>query len=209
MRKTLSALLALLMLLGTFGCAKHPSPSTRPTEREGTQQTTQTQPPTQSTTVPPITTVPQIGTEPTTIPVTTAPVTTAPTTAPTTVPVTTTQPTPQEPVVTAYSNSTFVRVKDYIPDIAVELRYSGTNNFMGKAIYDFDDAYLRYGTVKKLIKVQDALREQGLSLKIWDAFRPAGAQYILWDACQNDTYIDDPSVRFSSQIGRASCRERV
>ena len=49
----------------------------------------------------------------------------------------------------------FVMVKTYIPDIQVELRYATTQNFTGQRIYDFSDAYLRYGTVKKLMLVQE------------------------------------------------------
>ena len=44
----------------------------------------------------------------------------------------------------------FVRVADWIPDIYTDLRYAADNNFTGQAIYNFSDAYLRYGTVQKL-----------------------------------------------------------
>jgi len=80
----------------------------------------------------------------------------------------------------------------------VELRYATTDNFTGTVIYEFEDAYLRYGTVKKLAKVQEALREKGLRLKIWDAFRPAGAQFLLWEAFPNATYVSNPNKGYSS-----------
>ena len=51
-------------------------------------------------------------------------------------------------------NDEYVLVKKYIPDIYVELRYATENNFTGVKIYDFTEAYLRYGTVKKLTQVQ-------------------------------------------------------
>ena len=41
----------------------------------------------------------------------------------------------------------FVKVKDYIPDIVVELKYSTSQNFTGRVVYDFTEAYLRYSTV--------------------------------------------------------------
>ncbi len=90
------------------------------------------------------------------------------------------------------SDSELVCVTDYIPDLYVELRYAGTDNFTGRRIYDFSDAWLRYGTVKKLHLVQSALREQGFSLKIWDAFRPGAAQFKLWEACPDARYVADP-----------------
>ena len=75
----------------------------------------------------------------------------------------------------------YVLVNKYIPDIYVELMYATDNNFTGVRIYDFTDAYLRYGTVKKLANVQKELKEQGYSLKIWDAYRPFEAQQKLWE----------------------------
>ena len=92
----------------------------------------------------------------------------------------------------------FVRVADYIPDIVVDLKYAGTDNFTGQQIYGFTDVYLRYGTVKKLMLVQQKLRQQGLGLKIWDGFRPPSAQFKLWDICPDSTYVANPNTGFSS-----------
>jgi D-alanyl-D-alanine dipeptidase len=96
------------------------------------------------------------------------------------------------------ANSAFVRVTDHIPNIFIDLRYATENNFTGQAIYDFRDAYLRYGTVKKLIAVQNELRTQGLILKIWDTFRPTAAQFRLWEVCPDPNYVADPTKGFSS-----------
>ncbi len=102
------------------------------------------------------------------------------TTQPPTPPVTTAPKTEVDPPeVDHHANSELVRVKDFIPDLYVDLRYAGSNNEAGYPIYSYSDAYLRYGTVKKLAKVQKALEKEGLSLLIWDAFRPLDAQYSL------------------------------
>lgn len=95
-------------------------------------------------------------------------------------------------------DSDFVNVEDYISNIYVELKYSTEDNFTGQKIYDFSEAYLRYGTVKKLLCVQNDLQELGLSLKIWDAFRPTEAQFDLWEVCPNSTYVANPNKGFSS-----------
>ncbi len=91
-----------------------------------------------------------------------------------------------------------VKVRDYIPDIFVELKYASEDNFTGHRIYDFSDAYLRYGTVLKLKTVQEELKALNLSLKIWDAYRPAAAQFVFWEICPDDTYVADPYKGFSS-----------
>ncbi len=87
----------------------------------------------------------------------------------------------------------YVLVNKYIPDIYVELMYAKENNFTGVRIYDFTDAYLRYGTVKKLANVQKELKEQGYSLKIWDAYRPFEAQQKLWEVYPDPNYVANPA----------------
>ena len=87
----------------------------------------------------------------------------------------------------------YVLVNKYIPDIYVELRYATENNFTGVKIYDFTEAYLRYGTVKKLAQVQKELKQHGYSLKIWDAYRPFEAQQKLWEVYPDPNYVANPA----------------
>ena len=92
----------------------------------------------------------------------------------------------------------FVPVCDYLPDIVIDLKYATADNFTGQIIYESDDAYLRYGTVKKLMLVQAELKKQGYSLKLWDGYRPPAAQFKLWDICPDANYVSDPHKGFSS-----------
>ena len=128
------------------------------------------------------TTVPETTVVETTLPETVA---TEPTTVPTL---------PPEPE----SDDTFVRVLDYIPTACQELMYATVHNFTGQVIYDFQDAYLRWGTVKKLQLVCADLEELGLYIKIWDGFRPVSAQFALWEVCPNPTYVANPTTGHSS-----------
>ena len=107
-------------------------------------------------------------------------------------------PEPAPELVPEPENEAFVRVRDYIPEITVDLRYATADNFTGQVIYTFSDAYLRYGTVKKLAAAQETLVEQGYGLKIWDAFRPVSAQFVLWDICPDGRYVANPNKGFSS-----------
>jgi len=96
------------------------------------------------------------------------------------------------------SNSEIVKVKDYIPNIYIDLKYATEDNFTKKKIYDFDEAYLRYGTVKKLMVVQKSLNDEGYSLKIWDAYRPIEAQFELWEAANHDSrFVVNPNRSYS------------
>ena len=124
-------------------------------------------------------------TEASAIPETIQPETTQPETVPT-------EPIPPE------SEDVFVRVLDYIPAASQELMYATQQNFTGQVIYDFQDAYLRWGTVKKLMLVSKDLEELGLYLKIWDGFRPVPAQFTLWNVCPDPTYVANPNKGHSS-----------
>lgn len=92
----------------------------------------------------------------------------------------------------------FVLITDYISDIEIDLKYATYDNFTSTVIYDFSDAYLRYGTVEKLKKVHDAVSNDGYSLKIWDSFRPVEAQFKLWEICPDSTYVANPNKGYSS-----------
>lgn len=137
----------------------------------------------------------------TTLPTETIPAVTLPpeTTEETTLPPETTMPPettlPERPEV---EDEAFVAVTDYIPDILVELKYATRDNFTGQVIYEFEDVYLRYGTVRKLMAVQAELKEMGYGLKVWDGFRPAAAQFKLWEICPDPTYVANPEKGYSN-----------
>ena len=92
----------------------------------------------------------------------------------------------------------FVRVQDWLPDIQVDLRYASEDNFTGCVIYDFTDAWLRFGTIQKLSAVLERLEAEGYTLLIWDAFRPVEAQFRLWEVCPDAAYVANPNRGFSS-----------
>ena len=89
----------------------------------------------------------------------------------------------------------FVSVKDYIPNIELELRYYTTNNFIGKRVdgYNSNRAILSIEATKALAKVQKDLNQFGLGLKIFDAYRPQKAvdNFVRWGKDLNDTLKKD------------------
>ncbi len=104
-------------------------------------------------------------------------------------------PTPAVPVVTentAVRDLELVRVRNYIPELIIDLKYATEDNYAHKVIYDFDEPYLRYGTVKKLASARAQLREQGYDLVLWDAYRPNEAQFELFDAFPNGNFVANP-----------------
>ena len=119
-------------------------------------------------------------------------VTPSPTPSPTAIPTPTPTPPPEVP------DETLVNVQDYLPGVYVDLRYATPRNSMGRAVYDFTEALLRYGTVKKLAVAADLLAAEGYALLIWDAYRPVEAQFHLWEICPDNTYVANPYTGFSN-----------
>lgn len=98
-------------------------------------------------------------------------------------------------------NSAFVLVNEFVPGIEVALQYGTVNNFTKQKIYDFTEAYLRYGTAEKLKAVADMLKPLGLGLRLWDAFRPVSAQKKLYEAYPDSNVVSHPVTGY-----RGHCR---
>jgi D-alanyl-D-alanine dipeptidase len=96
-----------------------------------------------------------------------------------------------------------VSVKELIPDIALDLRYAATDNFLHQKLYTINEALLARGAVRHLQIVQDSLRKMGLGLKIYDGYRPRAVQYLMWEIFPNPVYVADPSSGSNHNRGGA------
>lgn len=92
----------------------------------------------------------------------------------------------------------FVNVLDYIPNCMIDLRYATNDNFTGCVIYNFTEAYLRYGTILKLMQAEEQFEALGYKIKIWDAFRPFEAQIALWNVYPDGNYVANPKLGYTS-----------
>lgn len=78
-----------------------------------------------------------------------------------------------------------IDVTDVDPRFLVEVKYAGTENFMGVRLYDsLNSIYLQQEVVERLKKVQDVLDSlrPGYRLLIYDGVRPLQVQQEMWDA---------------------------
>ncbi len=94
-----------------------------------------------------------------------------------------------------------VDVQKVDPSILVELKYSTTDNFVGKDVYgDLTRAYMQPMAARKLAKASQYLQEHhpDLRLLVYDAARPRQAQWNLWNALpdvperERRKYVADP-----------------
>jgi D-alanyl-D-alanine dipeptidase len=78
----------------------------------------------------------------------------------------------------------FVDARMLIPDLVVDMRYAGSDNFVGRPIagYEAPICLLTRQAATALTEVQHALAPFGLGLKVFDCFRPrrAVADFVRW-----------------------------
>ncbi|MEM8607879.1 MAG: M15 family metallopeptidase [Myxococcota bacterium] len=89
------------------------------------------------------------------------------------------------------SDPKLVDVATIDPTIAFDIRYAGTNNFVGEAIdgYEAPRCLLTPQAAGALVRAQRQLRERGLGLLIYDCYRPQRAvdQFVRWAKDLSDT----------------------
>ena len=77
-----------------------------------------------------------------------------------------------------------------VPDIRLDIRYAGSENFVGEKVngYLAPRCYLLRPVADALQKVEQGLRGQGLALKIFDCYRPVRAvkHFVAWAADRDD-----------------------
>ena len=99
----------------------------------------------------------------------------------------------------ANASGPFVDVRSVDPTITVELRYAGSNNFLGHSLYPVGiRALARPEVASALAVAQSVLRRYQYGLKIWDAYRPAAVQAKLWQALRNSDYVANPEIGVGS-----------
>jgi len=89
------------------------------------------------------------------------------------------------------SKKDFVYLKEIMPNLRSDLRYYGSNNFIGVPVdgYNQPKCLLTKEAAYALKKVQDELERLGFGLLIYDAYRPQRAvdHFIRWAEDENDT----------------------
>lgn len=93
----------------------------------------------------------------------------------------------------AVHDTTFVNLKEYSSSFMYDMRYATEDNFLQAKVYDCDECYLRYKTVKALLKANEAFQKKGYTIKIFDCYRPLDIQKRMWKIVPNPKYVADPS----------------
>ncbi|MBD3226397.1 MAG: peptidase M15 [Caldithrix sp.] len=100
------------------------------------------------------------------------------------------------------SEKEVVNIKDLMPEVVIDIRYSTTNNFTGQKLYSTDECFASRAMIKDLKLIQDSLHNirhfdgrnfpDGLGMKVFDAYRPHTVQYLMFEIV-GSPWVADPS----------------
>ena len=91
------------------------------------------------------------------------------------------------------ADTTFVNLKEFSSEFSFDMKYATPDNFLKSKVYDCAECYLRYKTVKSLIKANLAFRKYGYKIKLYDCYRPVEIQKRMWKIVNNPKYVADPA----------------
>ena len=90
-------------------------------------------------------------------------------------------------------DTTFVNLKDYSTDFVYDMKYATEDNFLKAKVYDCAECFLRFKTVKALVKANTKFIKKGYHIKIYDCYRPLDIQKRMWKIVSNPEYVADPA----------------
>ena len=92
----------------------------------------------------------------------------------------------------ADSNKSFVRIKDYVPCVMLDIKYATNQNVFYEKLYDKPHAYTRLPVAKALANAQLEFNKHGVGLKIYDAYRPYSITCRMWERLPDSIYMGKP-----------------
>ncbi len=86
-----------------------------------------------------------------------------------------------------------VSLKNYLTPFFSDIKYASSQNFTHQILYVHPVVLVRRQVADSLLKVQQDLAAQGLSLKFFDAYRPWSVTKKMWDVVPDERYAANPS----------------
>ena len=82
------------------------------------------------------------------------------------------------------------------PTIKLDIRYAGTNNFLGKPVYKEARAFLQRPAAEAALRAHRALASHGFGLLIHDGYRPWAITKLFWDMTSGPQreFVADPAT---------------
>jgi len=89
-----------------------------------------------------------------------------------------------------------VELVELDPTIKLDIRYAGTNNFLGKPVYKEARAFLQRPAAESLLEAHRDLRKSGYGLLVHDGYRPWTITKLFWDMTSGvqREFVADPKT---------------
>jgi len=81
-----------------------------------------------------------------------------------------------------FRNSDLVELVALDPSIKLDIRYAGSDNFLGAPLYSSARAFLQRSAAEALVRAHRRLKALGYGLLIHDGYRPWYVTKMFWDA---------------------------
>jgi D-alanyl-D-alanine dipeptidase len=100
---------------------------------------------------------------------------------------------PKDPKATRQAD--LVELVTLDPTIRLDIRYAGTNNFLGKPVYPEARAFLQRPAAQALLAAHRDLAAHGYGLLIHDGYRPWAITKLFWDMTSGSQreFVADPA----------------
>jgi D-alanyl-D-alanine dipeptidase len=99
-------------------------------------------------------------------------------------------PSPELSAARTFAEAGLVDIRTLVPDISQQIRYAGSENFVGVPVEGYGAArcYLSEPAARALQRVEQSLRQEGFRLRLFDCYRPARAvrHFVRWAADLQD-----------------------
>jgi CubicO group peptidase (beta-lactamase class C family)/D-alanyl-D-alanine dipeptidase len=94
-----------------------------------------------------------------------------------------------------FLESDLVDLASLDPTLRFDIRYAGTNNFMGAVFYPEPKAFLQRPAAEAVVRAHRTLETQGFGLLIYDAYRPWYVTKMFWEATPESMkhFVADPA----------------
>ena len=92
------------------------------------------------------------------------------------------------------NDTTFININELNSEFVFDMKYATTDNFLKEKVYECDECYLRYITVKNLINANKDFLKLGYRIKFFDCYRPIDVQRKMWKIVSNPKYVANPET---------------
>jgi len=89
-------------------------------------------------------------------------------------------------------DTSFINLALLDSSIKLQFHYADTTNFLKTKVYPCATCFLRYEVAKALVKVNTALKAEGLQLVFFDCYRPRDVQKLMWEVVPDARYVANP-----------------